>query len=271
MKLLITGGSGFIGQYLTRLLSSKYTIDTPSHNQLDLTDISSVCNFFANQYYDVVIHAAGIAREHVHSQDPSIAQTILTMFNAVHANRHRFYKLINLGSGAEFGLNLPCVEKKEHEIYNRWPQESYGLAKNIIARTVTDYDGYHTVRIFGCAAANESPNRLFKNFYMHALNGQPFVINDRNFDIIGIHDLVLIIENIINGTIVDNDINAVYLNKMNLSQLLFDFCYENNLDSSLIQIAEPNPLHYTGCGAKLDKYQLNLHGLAYTMKEYCNV
>jgi nucleoside-diphosphate-sugar epimerase len=271
MRILITGGSGFIGSHLTQALSVSHTVDAPARAQLDLTDPSSVCNFFTNRYYDVVIHAAGVGRDCVRNRDPQLARTILAMFDSVHANRHRFHRLINLGSGAEFGLDRPCIEKKEQDIYNQWPQESYGLAKNIIARTVADYEGYHTVRIFGCAAANEAPQRLFKNFQSHAANAQPFVINDRDFDMIGIHDLVLIIENIINNTISDNDINAVYRYKMTLSQLLFNFCYENDLDYRLIQTADLNPLHYTGCGAKLDKYQLNLHGLAHTMREYRNV
>jgi GDP-L-fucose synthase len=271
MRILITGGSGFIGSHLVRALSQSHTVDAPSSKQLDLCDINAVCKFFDNQYYDVVIHAAGIARDQVHSQDPHIFWTILAMFDAIHANRHRFHRLINLGSGAEFGLNRSCVEKKEQDIYQNWPQESYGLAKNIIARTIGDYDGYHNVRIFGCAAANEAPQRLFKKFQSYAANAQPFVINDREFDMIGIHDLILIIENIIDNTISDNDINAVYRCKITLSQLLFNFCYENDLDYRLIKTADPNPLHYTGCGAKLDKYQLNLHGLAHTMREYRNV
>jgi nucleoside-diphosphate-sugar epimerase len=270
MRILITGGTGFIGGHLIKALSLAHTVDAPCRKQLDLTNPSSVCDFFSSRYYHVVIHAAGTARDQVHSRDPQIAQTILTMFDAIHANRSNFHQLINLGSGAEFGLDRSCVEKKEQDIYRQWPRESYGLAKNIIARTVADYDGYHNVRIFGCAAANEAPQRLFKKFHTSAVNHQPFVINDRSFDMIGIHDLVLILQCIIDGIITDSDINAVYPCKMTLSQLLFDFCYENDLDHKLIKLADPNPLHYTGCGAKLEKYQLNLHGLAHTMREYSN-
>jgi len=39
MKILITGGSGFIGKNLVESLSRKYDIDAPAHSDLDFLDV----------------------------------------------------------------------------------------------------------------------------------------------------------------------------------------------------------------------------------------
>ena len=57
-KILITGGTGFIGQNLCEYLSPRYQIFAPSHKELDLTDSEKVENYISLKKIQVIINAA---------------------------------------------------------------------------------------------------------------------------------------------------------------------------------------------------------------------
>lgn len=72
MKILITGGSGLLGQYLNLILSAKHNILTLYHfnagncmnynsKKIDLLENNSLQNSFDQFYPDVVIHTAAIS------------------------------------------------------------------------------------------------------------------------------------------------------------------------------------------------------------------
>jgi len=58
MKILITGGKGYIAKGITNSLWDKYHIIAPGKDELDLTDKSSVDKFFENKQFDAIIHTA---------------------------------------------------------------------------------------------------------------------------------------------------------------------------------------------------------------------
>ena len=45
MKILITGGSGFIGRNLVKTLNKDYDVYSPSSSELDLTDAQQVTTY----------------------------------------------------------------------------------------------------------------------------------------------------------------------------------------------------------------------------------
>jgi len=57
-KILITGGSGFIGQALIKRLENNYEILAPSAKEMDITDYSTVETFLKNYQPNFVIHLA---------------------------------------------------------------------------------------------------------------------------------------------------------------------------------------------------------------------
>lgn len=60
MKALITGGKGNIAQAIKlELLKNGFRVDTPSHQELDVTDIDDVIEYMKRNQVDVLVNCAG--------------------------------------------------------------------------------------------------------------------------------------------------------------------------------------------------------------------
>lgn len=65
-KILITGGSGFLGSRLCayfrrEAFGGKYRVLAPGHGQLDITDMENVRAYFAEAQPDILVHCAAIS------------------------------------------------------------------------------------------------------------------------------------------------------------------------------------------------------------------
>ena len=58
MKILITGGNGFIGRSLIKALNQEHDVFSPSSKELDVTNSYDVEKYLQNKYFDWVIHCA---------------------------------------------------------------------------------------------------------------------------------------------------------------------------------------------------------------------
>ena len=55
MRILLTGGTGFIGRNLSEHLSEAHGVLTPTHSELDLADNRAVDAWFRTHEVDAVI------------------------------------------------------------------------------------------------------------------------------------------------------------------------------------------------------------------------
>ena len=58
MKILVTGGSAFIGSTISDSLSTKYKVISPTSQQLNLLNASDVKDYLNKNSFDIVIHSA---------------------------------------------------------------------------------------------------------------------------------------------------------------------------------------------------------------------
>lgn len=266
MKILITGAGGFIGKYLTNNLA-EHEIHAFTKQELNLVDIDSVRNHFASNKYDAIINCAAAGRNTPMAEDSSIISSNLASVMNLLTYNDSFSTLINIGTGAEFDVTQEINNASELDIFNRFPQHSYGLSKNIISRYFTTQPNCITLRLFGCFDDSEDDRRLLKKLHSTVSSGNEFTIQDKLFDIISAWDFSQIVRAVLNKSITEQDINCVYAKKYRLSEILSVYCDKHNLDSSLIKVSGTG-LNYTGNGDILSKYNLNLQGLEQALTNY---
>ena len=59
-KILLTGASGLVGRKIAELLASEYELLTPSHNDVDIVDSTSVNHYMLANKPSIIIHCAAV-------------------------------------------------------------------------------------------------------------------------------------------------------------------------------------------------------------------
>lgn len=204
MKILITGGKGYIAKGINNALWEKYHIIAPGKDELDLTDSKSVDKFFENKYFDVVIHTAIKGATNTKDPDETISFWNLVMFYNLQSKKEHFKKLINIGSGAEKYL----------------PDTPYGYSKNIINKLVHKHDNFYTLRVYGVFDENENDTRFIKANIKRYINNEPIIIHqDRLMDFIYMQDLISIVGYYIECKDLPKEIDCVYDDTASLSNI----------------------------------------------------
>lgn len=201
MKILITGGSGFIGLNLQERLSREHIIFAPRSNELDLLNEAAVKDYFKNNNFDAVINCATWDATQYSQKDKSkiLEHNLRMFFNVVH-ERGSFGRLINLGSGAEFGRPHWQPLMAEEYFDQHIPDDPYGFSKYIINKQIANLPNAVNLRLFGVFGKHEDYRiRFISNIIYLALNNLPITIRqDVAFDYLYINDLVEIINRFLN-------------------------------------------------------------------------
>jgi len=268
MKILITGAGGFIGSYLVQHLT-EHSVDAVTRKELDLCDPFAVKHWLSNNRYDAIIHCASRGRNDARSTNPDILAENMVAWANLATNRNHYGMLINFATGAEFDLSTNINNAKEEDIWKFYPSTSYGLSKNMIARSAQHLPNFYNLRIFGCFDPSEDSRRPLKRLYEKLNNNEPFVVTgDKFFDMISVIDLTTIVRAVLDNKIADKDLNIVYNQKYKLSEILKLYAQIHNLDEELISVESTDSNNYTGNGSKLNKYNLSLLGLNLSLEQY---
>jgi len=196
MKILITGGSGFIGKNLIEGFSSKYEILAPTHDQLELTDEQAVEKYFKLNPVDIIIHGA-VRPGHRNAKNPTaLLDANLRMFFNLARNSDRYKKLILLSSGLVYDQRHYQPKMKEDYFGRHVPADESGFSKYISAKYVEKTENMVELRVFGIYGKYEDyAIRFISNMLCKAIFDLPLTIKqNRKFDYIFIEDLFPIIE-----------------------------------------------------------------------------
>jgi nucleoside-diphosphate-sugar epimerase len=178
MKVLITGGNGYIAKSLYEGLKDEHDITCISRTDFDLTDYNQTFRWFENKHFDVVIHAAAVGGTRLMVDDESVVNRNLQMYYNLVALEDQFDRFITFGSGAEVTM----------------PWEPYGFSKRIIAESMKKRGKYYNLRIRAVFDENELDTRFIKGNLLRYINHEPMVIHQNKYmDFFYMKDLVSLV------------------------------------------------------------------------------
>jgi len=194
MRILITGGSGFIGRNLAEQLASTHEILAPSSTELDLLRDHDVREYLHTHRCDVVVHAATTRSNRRVAAPPDLLDRNCRMFFNLARNANEFGKMIHFGSGAEYDRRLLPPLVKEVYFDTRVPADAYGFSKYICAKYTQRTERIVNLRLFGVFGPYEDYTvRFISNACCRVLKGLPIVIRqDVLFDYLYVGDLAQI-------------------------------------------------------------------------------
>jgi UDP-glucose-4-epimerase GalE len=175
MKVLVTGGAGYVGSHAVRLLTKAghdvwifdnlvngYRAATPAGRLIegDLLDQNRLAEVFAERQYDAVMHFAALAYVGVSVTDPATyyRNNVVGTLNLLDAMRAADVKrLVFSSTCATYGTpdKSPITEGMKQD-----PINPYGYTKLVIERALDDYAhayglGFAALRYFNASGAAE--------------------------------------------------------------------------------------------------------------------
>lgn len=261
MKILITGGCGYIARNLNRLLSAKgYEILAPSRKELDMLSLPSLQDCLKKEKVDAIIHCAsrGGMRKNCDTFEDVYLSNI-KMFENLMLAAGDVIPIILFGSGSEYDRRYNISNRREGDVYSEWPVDFYGLSKNIITRRIKT--NMRVLRLFGCFNYDEDPSRFIKYSIHRVKQGLPILIDqNRIMDFFFFDDIIPVLEYVLKNKYLQN-INLVYNKKRSLfsiAKFIQEYC-KSYSGIDVVNIGMDNA--YTGNGDILENLNLPLIGL----------
>lgn len=223
MKILITGGAGFIARSLFEQLIIEHAVLSLNSKELNLLDSLKVIEYIRNNQFDVIIHTATYdAAPKFSTKDPSkVLENNLKMFFNIARCKDYFGKMIYFGSGAEFDRQHWIPKMREDYFDQHVPPDQYGFSKYIMTKYTQSSSNIYNLRLFAAFGKYDDWRyRFISNACCRAALNLPIVINQNVFfDYLYIDDLIKIVKWFINNKPQKNVYNVCTGNLYDLKTL----------------------------------------------------
>ena len=249
MKILLTGGKGFVGSHIRESLGSRYEIIAPSQDELDVTDSARVDEAFRNGRFDAVIHGAI-------EGGPLVAETTLRGYWNIARHAHRVDRILYFGSGAEYGKHRDLVKVGEESIGEAVPRDPYGFAKLLCNQFCRASDNITNLRLFGIFGPYEGyAVKFISNAVAKTIAGLPLVIRQNViFDYLWVEDLMRMLPRFLEGERLFADVNVTPTSSISLAEIAELVLRESQRPADFTIETPGLNFQYTGDNARLLQY-----------------
>ena len=224
MRILITGGKGFVANHLANKLKKSHEVQTVDREDFDHSNREEVEKWFENRYYDIIIHTAMQGgRRHI-EEDDNVFLNNLKMYLNIASEQDKFRYLFNFTSGADYDKSV-SIDGDKNNLYTSYPKDHYGLAKNLIARLMRQHFNFYNFRIYGVFGKDEADKRFISTSLKNLKNNKDIeVFEDKFFDFVYIDDLTTVISYYVNTIdsrkeALPSELEVVYSQKHKLSDI----------------------------------------------------
>lgn len=278
MKILITGGSGYIARNLKRMFENVgHTVLAPSRQELDMTNLKLVIDYFSENMPEGIIHTAIKGGDRGYEDTPKDFSDNIVMFENLMKVTNHDTPIVIYGSGAAFDRRYDINEVEEESIFKAWPIDLYGLAKNIIARrTMTGplrYRSIYLLNIFNCFNYDEDSTRFIRRSITNVKCGLPIEIHkNKQMDFFYFDDLFSLTEDFLLHPSENMKVqNAVYVEKRTLVDIGYIIVSNMSHMTPKIRIdSDGMAPPYTGNGYRVANSSVNLIGLEEGIRKTIN-
>ena len=222
MKILVTGGNGFIGKNIKEsYLAQKYTIIAPSRLELDCSDDDSMQEYFKKNSFDVVIHSAAKAGHRNASDSNNLFLTNSRMMFNLLKHQNSWGKRLNMGSGAMYDMKNYSPKMPETYFGTHIPTDEHGYNKYIFGKLLPNLKNVYDFRIFGIFGKYEDYSiRFISNAICKSLFDLPISLRqNKKFDYLYINDLMPILEHFIENSPKEKAFNITPDNSVELLKI----------------------------------------------------
>lgn len=175
MKILVTGGNGFVGKHvIAALRAAEHEVFAPSSSELNLVDASrhmcdccledtavdNVVSILLNSKIDAVVHLAAICGGiGINKDNPGkfMYENLQMGLNVIEACRiAKVKKLVNLSTVCSYPKYTP-VPFKESDIWQGYPEETnapYGIAKKVVVELGIAYHKQYGLNVTNLVPVN---------------------------------------------------------------------------------------------------------------------
>ncbi len=156
MKILLTGGSGFLGKSFIKEYGGKYEITAPTAEEMDLNKFEQINRQFKNKSFDAVVHFA--AKPEQRAGDGINTANLVFFKNIQYAAIvNGVKKLIVASDAADLDRAGGIINASEKDFGKSIPADGYGLGQYLI-NLLAGKDKISTVlRFFGVYGENANP------------------------------------------------------------------------------------------------------------------
>lgn len=199
MKILLTGGSGFVGRNVKEYFLKKgHDIYAPSSIELDCLDEKKVREYLKFNHFDIVFHFAVYGDGIDKTKDGTkVLEYNLRIFENFFRYSDMYEKMIYTGSGAEYNKQYSIQMVKEDDLKNHAiPADQYGLMKYSINQLIEKSENIYNLRLFGIFGKYEHwKTKFISNLCCKSLKGIPLSIRQNcYFDYLWIDDFCRMLE-----------------------------------------------------------------------------
>ncbi len=246
MKILITGGRGFIGKNIISKLKKKHILFSPSHNELDIKDELLLRKYLKLKKIDAIIHSAIVNGSEGFEDN-------LRMFESIFRNSDVVKKIIHFGSGAEYAKNRNLVKVKETDWGKYVPQDSYGFAKFLIQEKGSKVKNITNLRLFGIYGPGEDylkkfiSNSVAKNIFNLPISIKQDVV----FDYLFIDDLIKVLDFFLKANVTYSDYNVTPDTSISLVEIVKIINKISRKNSEITVVNKGLNYQYTGDNSRL--------------------